>query len=317
MILALPFDLRLWTGVNGDANTAEIYLRFAARRDSVQQYHRKITNMATPYFSLRIPMTQALYEQLSMIPSWTDIQRGTPLYRLKRDVLALLRSKQEAAGLMLYINASENVYQYTWNEPADFFPLALTSCWENWLEMVGICAFESAISARDFPQPVPLLGCCVVTHYADVHKAHLTRSLIDSAPAMERKQCIPLLSQLDAWAWERMVRTMLWDDERLPFGLIGYCPPEPWQMGERPSHYDYRDRWGGIWQWEGGRAMDERNPFGGHWNVQLPDASVRRRWVNWIQQCTGRTIATSPDRITHINIEPDGCIGDMTFNWQE
>jgi len=316
MILALPFDLRLWTGVNGDEKVKEIYLRFADRRNKIQHLHQKIAASPVSHCLLRIPMTEALYVQLSGIPSWTDIRPGSHLHRFKRDVLALLRGKKGAAGLMLYMNTCENVYVHIWEDPADFFPPTLAPLQENWLEMVGMCAFEPSLSAHDSPERLPVLGCCVITNYTESFEARLTRCPVNALSGTKEHQRIPLLSQVDAWAWERIVRRMLWQDERLPFGPIGYCPPEQWQMGERPSRYGYCDVFGGVWQWEGGRAITERNPFGGHWNVQLPQARIKHRWVDWIQACTRRAIATRPELLSHINVEPDGQIADLTFSWQ-
>lgn len=314
-ILALPFDLRLWTGVDEPARyQTEVYLRFTERRDLIQQLNQVLTESAVRSCRLRIPLTQRLFEQLTTTPPWSEIQRGTHLHRLKRDVLALLLNKQDAVALTLYLDVGEVVHTHTWLSPEGFCLPDLVAMWQGWVETVGLCTFEEAVRARGYPDLVSILDCRIVTSFCDASGAVIARQPLVDGP--EDKRTVPLLSQTDTWSWQRMVRTAIWQDDKLPFGPVGYCPPEGWQAGERPSRYGYRDRFGGVWDWEGRRAIDARNPFGGHWNVQLPDGQARRRWVDWIERCLGREIVTHPDAITHINVEPDGHIADLTFTWR-
>ncbi|MEA3310274.1 MAG: hypothetical protein U9Q70_12305 [Chloroflexota bacterium] len=316
MVIAFPFDLRLWTGVDDRAvSDAQVFFRFVERRDLVRKLNRQLSTSAIQDCRLRIPLTQRLYKQLSNTPPWSEVRKGSQLYRLKRGVLALLRNKKGAAGLTLYMDVSDVEHLYTWEGPDGFFSPSLVAMQESWVEMVGVCAFEGAVSARGFDQPVPILANCVVTTFSDVSEAWIARCSLADMPIENEERRIPLLSQTDMWAWERMARKFIWQDERLPYGPIGYCPPDAWKPGERPSHYSYVDRFGGKWKWEGGRAHTERNPFEGHWDVQLPDNRVKQRWVNWIEKQSGRQICTRPNQISHINVEPDGQIVDMTFEW--
>jgi hypothetical protein len=318
MIVVLPFDLRLWTGVDeSKISDAEAYLRFVDRRDLVSKLDQHLTKSAISQCHLRIPLTQRLYEQLSNTPPWSEIRRGSHLYRLKRTILALLRNKRGAAGLTLYMDVSGVEHLYTWERPDNFFPVSLSAMRESWIEMVGVCAFETTISARDFDQPIPLLGGSVVTTFSGTSEAQITRRPLVRMPTEAEAQPIPLLYQSDIWTWKRLIRRYIWKDERLPLGPIGYAPSPDWQPGDRPRRYHnaYRDALGGLWEWEGGRARDTHNPFGGHWNVQLPDASVKRQWVQWIETCSGQQICTRPALISHINVEPNGSIGDKTFQW--
>lgn len=318
MVVAIPFDLRLWTGVRDGAGAGKIYSRFVVRRDLIYRINELLSQGKIPDCRLNIPLTQRLFEQLSTTPPWTEIRKGSLLHRLKITVLAVLRNKRNATGLTLYVDLREVEHLHTWEEPDGFFPPTLAAMKEDWVEMVGICTFEEAVSARGFEQPVPILDTCVITTFSEASEAQIVRrSLADTAVEEERR--IPLLFQSDAWTWRRLVRRVIWADERLPLGPIGYTPPQDWQLGNRPRRYrrTYRDSLGGLWEWESGRASDERNPFGGHWNVQLPDASVKHRWVGWIEECSGREISTPPDSISHINVEPDGRIADRTFDWHE
>jgi hypothetical protein len=316
-ILALPFDLRLWTGIDEPARySAEVYMRFVERRDLVQRLERSLAESPASVCRLRIPLTQRLFEQLTNTPPWSEItgrRNLDHLARLKRAVLALLRNKQ-SASLTLYLDVSEVAHLHAWQSPAGFFPPNLAAMQDSWVEAVGLCAFQEAVAARGYTHPAPILDCRIVTSFWDAAEAVIARQPLDDGPDELGK--VPLLSQTDMWSWQRAVRLAIWEDERLPFGPVGYCPPDAWQPGERPSRYGYRDGLGGVWQWEGGRAVGARNPFGGHWNVQLPDSRVRRRWAGWIERCLRCEIATDPDALTHINVEPDGQIADRTFDWR-
>jgi hypothetical protein len=234
-------------------------------------------------------------------------------------VLALLRNKRGAAGLTLYVDVSETVHLHTWEEPSGFFPPSLLPMREDWVEMVGVCAFEDTVSSRKFDEPIPILGTCVITTFSEVSEARISRRPVIGAAEEDQmnEETVPLLFQLDAWAWERVIRRYIWQDERLPLGPVGYIPPPNWRVGNRPRrhHNAYRDALGGLWEWEGGRATGDH--FDGHWNVQLPHSSVRRQWLRWIEDCTGYEITSHPDSMTHINVEPNGRIVDFTFQWCE
>jgi len=322
-IQALPFDLRLWTGVEDDPVQDElIYTRFTERRDRVYDLNRRLSDHpALQDCLLRIPLTQRIFERLCNIPPWSEINRGSSLYHLKVMVLSLLRNRQEAAGITLYLDTGTVEHLYEWSAPANFFPRALAVMQEDWVEMIGMCAFEPILIVREFAPSLPVLATWIVTPYSESSEAQITRRPLEGTSVEECR--LPLFFQTDVWTWECRVRQSLWEDERLPFngpsGPFGYRPSSDWRPGARPRPYQaaYRDSMGGLWEWESGRAVSDQNPFGGHWNVQLPDASVRRRWVAHLQERSGRTIQTRADAISHINVEPDGSIVDMTFAWDD
>lgn len=319
MVIPLPFDLRLWTGVDeSDISETETYLRFAKRRDLVNEINQLLAESAIPQCRVRIPLTQRLYEQLSNIPPWSEIKRGSHLHRLKRTVLALLRNKKSAAGLMLYLDVSEVEHLYTWETPENFFPTALNAMQESWIEMVGICAFETTLAARELDQSAHLLGSGIITPFSEALEAQVIRRSLTDELTEDEARHVPLLFQSELWSWIQLIRRYIWKDKRLPLGPLGYTPSSDWQPGSRPRRYRnaYPDALGGLWEWEGGRASDKRNPFGGHWNVQLPDASAKRQWVQRIENCYGQQICTKPESISHINIEPNGQIDDKTFQWR-
>jgi len=318
MIIALPFDLRLWTGIDSDTvSEEEAFFRFVERRDRVREFNQHLSKGAIQNCRLYVPLTQRLYEQLSNTPPWSEVRKGSFPHRLKSVVLASLRNKR-ITRITLVVDVEHVVHLHTWQEPDGFFPSSLIPMKDAWVEMVGVCAFEGAVSAREFEHPLPILETCVITAFSGASEARIVRSPLADM-TVEEERHLRLLFQSDAWTWKRWVRRVIWADERLPLGPIGYTPPTDWQLGNRPRRYRgaYRDSLGGLWEWESGRASDDHNPFGGHWNVQLPDASVKHRWVNWIEERTGREISTRPDLISHINVEPDGRIADRTFDWQE
>jgi hypothetical protein len=44
MIIALPFDLRLWTGIDSDTvSEAEAFSRFVERRDRVREFNQHLS----------------------------------------------------------------------------------------------------------------------------------------------------------------------------------------------------------------------------------------------------------------------------------
>ncbi len=321
IVIPVPFDLRLWTGVDdGERLSSEVYSRFAVRRDLARGLNELLSQAAIPDCRLRVPLTQRLFEQLSNTPPWSEVQRGSFRHRLKTSVLALLRNKRGAAGLTLYLSVGDVTHLYFWEEPEGFFVPTLAPMKDDWVEMVGMCVFENAVVARGFDEPLPVLGSWIVTPFSEASYARIARRPVVSEQSGEdEERSVPLLFQTDLWAWRRVLREWLWQDERLPLGRVGFCPQEHWQPGDRPRRYQqaYRDDLGGLWEWEAGRASDERNPFGGHWNVQLPDASVKSQWVRWIETCSGWQITSPPGLITHVNVEPDGWIADPTFDRRE
>ena len=322
-ILAIPFDLHLWTGIEGNPVPSElVFTRFTERRDRAYDLNKRLSDHPMLQDSrLRIPLTERIFERLCEIPPWSEIRQGSTLHRLKVVVLKLLRNRQEAAGITLYLDTADVDCLYVWDEPADFFHAAIAVVQDDWIEMTGMCAFEPTLTVRGFSQPLPVLAAWIVTPHAAHSEAQLGRCSLDGTKTEVRR--LPLLCQTDVWTWEHRVRQALWQEERLPFngpnGSFGYCPPANWRPGERPRRRQnaYPDALGGLWEWEGGRAVSEQNPFGGHWNVQLPDASVRRRWVGYLQERSGQTVQTRTDAVSHINVEPDGSIVDMTFVWDD
>ncbi len=195
-LLVLPFDLRLWTGQDASTYTEEVFLRFVERRDLTRQLQQKLSKSALQTYRLCIPLTQHLYEQLTNTPSWSEARRVTALYRLKRNVLALLRNKNQTDGLTLRFNIEDIVHLYTWESPETFFVPALSALRESWVEMVGLSAFEPAVSAQGFDQPLPILGCCIVTAYTEAAHAQITRRSL-TKPVTEETRSVPLLSDLD------------------------------------------------------------------------------------------------------------------------
>lgn len=320
-ICAVPFDLRLWTGIDDEPVSEEhVYTRFSERRDRVIAMNLRLSDHPTLRDCLlRIPLTERIFEHLCNIPSWSEVRRGSYLYRFKTSVLALLRNRQDAAGVTLYLDTRDVDCLYTWQDPQDFFPAAPAVIRDEWVEMTGLCAFEPALTVRESEYPLPVLATWIITTYSMAAEARLACHTLEGELVGERQ--IPLLFQADISTWERRVRQSLWQDERLPFngpnGPFGYYPTTDWRPGERPRRHQnaYLDALGGLWEWESGRAMSERNPFGGHWNVQLPDASTRRRWVDYLQDRSGQIVQTRADVVTHINVEPDGSIVDITFTW--
>lgn len=316
----VPFDLRLWTGVVESTDPdADVYSQFAQRRDLVKSLNALLSKSVFGNCRLRVPLTQSLFEQLATTPPWSEIEKGSLLHRLKAVVLALLRNRQGAEGLTLYVDVGETVHLHTWEQPSGFFSSSLLPMREDWVEMVGVCAFAETVSSREFAQPMPVLGTCVITAFSDASQARISRRPVINCLEGDwaTEATVPLLSESDAWAWERVMRRYIWQDERLPLGPVGYIPTEDWRLGSRPRrhHNAYRDALGGLWEWEGGRATSGHSD--GHWNVQLPNPSVKHQWVRWIEKCTEQEITSPPDSITHINVEPNGQIVDFTFQWCE
>lgn len=94
--------------------------------------------------------------------------------------------------------------------------------------------------------------------------------------------------------------------------LAEYMPPKGQPLRDAVDGVSgYKDALGGIWQWEGGRAQTDINPFGGHWNVQLVDNRARRNWTRWLEEVHQQRVRLQS---THINVEPDGRIVDRTFD---
>jgi len=326
MIQATPFDLRLWTGIDepyfpNPTELEDVYARFATRRDLLFNINQRLVgNPTVADCTLCIPLSQAMFEQLCNTPPWSMINRGTLLHKLKVTALSLLQSRQKAENVTVYLEPGESEYFYEWLDPTDFFTAGLApDLCDQWVEVVGLCAFQDHVLLRNYPKPVAILSTWIVTDQPGSSEARLERQHI-TREGIEKHE-VPLISGTVIGDWEMLVRESLWKDKRLPFngpaGPIGYCPPNDWSPGERPRRYQnaYRDSLGGLWEWEGGRAVSDHNPFGGHWNVQLPDDSVKRRWVNWIEERSGRQICTRPNQISHINVEPDGQIVDRTFEW--
>lgn len=326
MIMATVFDLPLLTACTDkpiediDAYEHQAYDAFAARRDCIVNINRCLKgHPPVADCTLRIPLTESLSDQLNAF--WAHIPYSQ-LYWLRTIILALLagrddrwRDNQLVFGLV--DNEIVHIYQLNNDDNDDFFPTSLpVELRDAWVETVGVCAFEQG-AANPQVTPAPIGAVWIVTGRATLSQVSIQRASLEQGAESE-EQTVPLFAQSEMWAWELRVRRFIWQDERLPFGPIGFCPLEDWNPGERPRRYQnaFRDALGGLWEWEGGRAT-ERNPFGGHWNVQLPNGQIKRQWVAWIERCTGQEIITNPDSITHINVEPDGHIADRTFDWSD
>ena len=325
MILATVFDLPLLTACTDepikdiDAYEAQAAAAFVARRDCIVNINRCLKgHPPVADCALRIPLTENLSDQLNAF--WAYIPYSQ-LYLLRTIILALLAGRDDRwrdDQLVFRLADNEIVHIYQSNNDANdgFFPASLPVELRNaWVETVGVCAFEQGV-ANSQVTPVPIGAVWIVTDRATPSKVFIQRVPREQGAESE-EQAVLLFAQSDMWAWEIKVRKFIWQDKRLPFGPIGFCPSENWSPGERPRRYQnaYRDALGGLWEREGRRAVSDRNPHGGHWNVQLPNNSVKQRWVNWIEERSGRQINTQANKISHINVEPDGNIGDKTFEW--
>jgi len=338
MIQTVPLDLPLLTActdtpiVDFGEHEQQAYQTFAQYRDQLESFNARLSqNLAVSACLLRIPLTEALANRLHLF--WLTVPYAQ-LRLLRIVVMALLSNRTQRQDLTVWLDdaqVAQHAYQLAGGNSdgcnddisPHFFPASLPVALCNaWVETLGACAFECGVAASRV-SPVQIGTVWVVSDRVVSPEMVLRRTPILSPESVPEECIVPLLARPDDWAWERMVRRTLWKDERLPFngprGPFGYCPPDGWHPGERPRRYQnaYPDTLGGLWEWESGRAVSQENPFRGHWNVQLPDASIRRRWVNWIETRSERAVQTRVDLVSHINIEPDGCIGDLTFKWDD
>lgn len=295
----------------------QVYERFRKLAELLDGTNRRLLeNPELGSLGLRIPLTDRLYAELVNTPPWSEVSNtgGRNLYIFKGKILSFLNRH------LVRLTESEE-YLYSSLNEQEFFPYDVPKrLVDLWIDTVGACYSKyDGTELGGCETPVQALwiandNTCVPDEFC------VCRIRLEADCREEFR--IRSLNSLDRWRWEVFVREFLWHDPRLPFcgpdGPFGYRPPDGWQPGERPSRYGYKDALGGIWKWEGGRAQNnELNPFNGHWNVQLPDSQTRHRWIPWVETCIERTVRTQPDRVAHINVEPNGQLVDKTFEWSD
>jgi hypothetical protein len=328
MIQAILLDLPLLTAATDDgiadfgAYEEQAYDTFRRYRDQLVDINRRLSCNPAITVQLRIPLTERLFNHLHLF--WSQ-KPYSQLRMLRTIVMALLagRRQRQIPELITVLDDIQIEHSYQLREardnegkkqPALTFPQALSQelC-EAWIETLGACIFACGMTAPQISLE-PLAGVWITSDRRLPATVYIRR-IFCLSPGQEPEDAeVSVLAQPDAWMWERWLRQMLWDDKRLPFGPIGYLPPEQWRLGDRPSRYGWRDRFGAVWKWAP-RAGTERNPFAGHWDIQFPNPSIKHQWVQWIEKCTGWQINTRPTAINHINIEPDGTITDKTFTY--
>lgn len=267
---------------------------------------------------LAIPLTDNLHYEFENTPPWSELSRAggrSSLYLLKGQIIQFLRKYK------LYLMDFEIEHLYDPVNGEEFFPYAIsTTLRDLWTTATGAC-----YSKREGTEPEvcqsPIYAVWIIAGSPCLpNELQISRTHISS----EHSSKLKILSRNpeDHWAWESLVREHLWQDIRLPFhgptGLFGYRPSPDWEPSRRPTSTSvdgvsgYKDTLGGIWQWEGGRAQTNINPFGGHWNVQLVDNRARRNWTRWLEEVHQQEVRLQSN---HINVEPDGRIVDRTFNF--
>lgn len=329
MIQAIAYDLLLLTAATDEpirdygAYEEESHHTLNKYLEQLKYINEQlIQNPATNSYSLRIPITGRLSNELCLF--WNKVPYDK-LRKLRTIIMSLLLRRNPRSRSVIWLKDAqiEHFYQIRNEEDKDGneieaipFPDILSEdlC-SSWIETVGVCTFECGKDSQVSPDP--LSAVCIIANRDLPSEISVISTPCLAADQEPAELEVLVLAQPDNVVLEHGVREILWDDKRLPYGPIGYYPPQHWQIGQRPSQYGYRDRFGGEWEWEGRRADNGRNPnpFHGHWNVQLPTARVKQQWVNWIEHCTGRRICTRPRKISHINVESDGNIGDRTFDW--
>jgi hypothetical protein len=336
MIQAIMLDLPLLTAATDEdiedfrAYEEQAAITLGCYRDQLMDINRRLSCNPAITVQLRIPLTGRLVDHLHLF--WCQ-QPYSQLRMLRTIVMALLAGRHQVPELITVLDDIQIEHSYELKEVSDSegrkqptltFPQVLSQelC-AAWIETLGLCIFACGMTAPHI-SPHPLVGAWIASDRELLSTVCVTRTLRPS-PDQEPEETeveeaeVAVLVQPNEWTWKRWLRRYIWKDERLPLEPIGFCPPETWQPGQTPRRYQngYQDNLGGLWEWEGGRAIDDRNPFGGHWNIQFANSSVKHQWVKWIEQCTGWRITTRPTDITYINVEPDGNIGDRTFDWYE
>lgn len=329
-VQATPFDLALLTASidespsqNRAAYYRQVYQQLVECLKLFRRTNERLSrNPDLAYCRLKVPLTPAMFTQLRQIPSWAQANRDHNLRRLKIAVLSLLQNRPPTEKATIRLHELEIVHFYHMYNASNFFPPSLPrQLCDKWVEAAGACGFERGVSEPEV-SPEPIHGVWVISarQESDLHSLLIRRAL--EANDDPEESVLPLLTQIDEWTWERLVREQLWQDTRLPFngphpdGPFGYRPAKEWQPGHRPISTSiggvsgYKDALGGLWQWEGGRARTT-TPFDGHWNVQLLNARAKQNWRRWLEQI----YLHSEIRLSsnHINVEPDGRIVDRTF----
>ena len=326
MIQATPFDLTLLTAATNDliqdreTHYEEILILFTRFRDWFLNTNRRLEeNPTLADLGLRIPLTESLFWQLCDTPPWSQVNRRSRLYTLKRSVLALL----QRTNFILELDDTEvengQIYQLL-NAP-NFLPRSLApELCDDWLKTAGACGFARGIAEPEIClEPIHAVWVISASPEHNTRSEHLKIARTTTSDGDSEECVLPLLTQADQWAWERLVRESLWKDIRLPFngpdGPFGYRPLPSWEPNQRPKSTrvqgttGYKDALGGLWQWEGGRARTT-SPFDGHWNVQLLNARAKQNWKRWLEEVYQQPVQSLGN---HINVEPDGRIVDRTF----
>jgi len=333
MIQATPFDLTLFA-VDIDPQSAnwteqlELALNwFKWCREQLQESNRRLNS--TPSLGnvhLKVPMTGWLFEQLCEIPPWPRCQQGGPATTLKISILSFISSRSprisENPILRLEID-TEWKYQIT--KPNNFFSdLVHHELKEAWTESVGICAFQRCDNIVNSwvvsPGRQHLTNHLALTATDIYQEVNISRTI--ELPMMINSEQWPEDGKPNIWIWECALRRALWCDERLPFsgpnGSLGFHPhpDNHWHPGGRLTMksingiHGYLDELGGLWQWEGGRAITD-TPFDGHWNIQLSNHTIQREWVRYLEVNINQRLELQSN---HINIDADGRITDRTFD---
>jgi hypothetical protein len=245
---------------------------------------------------------------------------------LKISVLTFINARSERINetpILHLQNDSEWAYQVT--QPDNFFPNPIHhELQDAWTESIGICAFQRRNNIANSWVISP--GRAHKTNCLTLETTYVLQPLIQPR-IIEIQMMInpvdwPEMGEPDIWTWECPLRHALWDDERLPFsgpsGPFGFRPhpDNHWQPGESLTMktingmHGYLDELGGLWKWEGGRAITD-TPFDGHWNIQLRNHSIQHKWVRYVEANLNQRIELQSN---HINIDADGRITDRTFN---
>lgn len=331
MLQATPFDISLFTGIgltpvevmSRQENVRVLFLR--CREQFLAINHRLAQNPDIKGCRLRLPMTENLFVQLQNTPSWAEVRGVEARYRLKASVLQFLRGGVPGSGSPILILDEDTEFCYAVSEPLHFFdPELPNELSDAWIESVGICAFERDTEVVATWVISPGRGhntTRLIVNAENVHHPENQSQALD-IPMMIEPRKWPEDGTLDIWEWERHVRGALWHDARLPFygpsGQFGFRPHHDnhWHPGHGLTTQNiegqrgYLDVFGGLWQWEGGRAM-MGTPLDGHWNVQLLNRAARNQWRVHLEETLLQNVRLHS---YHVNIEADGKIIDYTFD---
>jgi len=293
MIQLVVFDLSLLTAATDPyvadplAYQQEIGAKFGEYRTTLENINTNLKkNPSIAKFLLYVPVTQALLDCLSNF-----FKANSHLRRIQTIIMAFLSGNDQRPRFIVL--RDDTTFNYEINGASENIllkTLLAEKLCDAWVSILGDCAFAiGSPTSSDITDPIG-----AVRIISD--RNSLPESL--SISSGKASKDIPILVKPDDKMLQDIIRHMLWIDTRLPFGPIGYCPPDRWKMGKRPSRYRWCDRLGGIWRWD---------PNKGHWDVSVSGDSVSK-WVKYIKRCTGRDISTNIGLITHINVDVDGRI---------